>query len=159
MASRVPPEVSAALAERAANLRERATGRVLDLDTDELVDASGAYDTIFAFVQAPQQADLDGFYVRLRELLALDGHLYALEPTIRTGPLGRALGISGRLARPLTGLHLDRDVPPAIRRAGLFVTDVHRFEIASVAAPLRPFVEAWARFPTSAPNADADDVS
>ena len=159
MAGRVPPEISAALADRAAALRERATGRVLDLDETSLDDADGLYDTIVSFVQAPHQRDLDAFYVRLREHLAPDGHLYALEPTIRTGPLGRALGLGGRLARPITGLHLDRDVPPSIRRAGLFVADLHRFEIASVAAPLRPFVECWARFPTPTPAPSADDVS
>ena len=57
----------------------------------------------------------------------------------------------------MTGLHLDRDVAQAVRAAGLFVTDLHRFEIASVAAPLRPFVEAWARFPTG--FEEGDDVS
>jgi SAM-dependent methyltransferase len=152
MAGRVPPEVSAALAERAASLRGRATGRVLDLDTDPLDDADGAYDTIYAFLQAPHRRDLDRFYRRLHELLAPSGLMYVLEPTMRTGPLGRALGIGGRLARPITGLHLDRDVPQSIRRSGLFVSDLHRFEIAPVAAPFRPFVEAWAQFPTPAPE-------
>ena len=152
MAGRVPPEVSAALADRAASLRSRATGRVLDLDTDPFDDADGVYDTIYAFLQAPHQRDLDHFYRRLRELLAPGGLMYVLEPTIRSGPRGRALGIGGRLARPIAGLHLGRDIPQSIRRAGLFVSDVHRFEVAAVAAPFRPFVEAWARFPTLAPE-------
>ena len=157
MASRVPPEVSTALADRAASLRGRATGRVLDLDTDPLDDADGVYDTIYAFLQAPHQSDLDRFYRQLHQLLAPGGLVYVLEPTIRNGKLGRALGIGGRLARPIAGLHLDRDIPQSIRRAGLFVSDVHRFEVAAVAAPFRPFVEAWARFPTPAP--EAGDVS
>ena len=157
MAGRVPPEVFAALADRAASLRSRATGRVLDLDTDPLDDADGVYDTIYAFLQAPHRRDLDHFYRRLRERLAPCGLMYVLEPTIRTGPRGRALGIGGRLARPIAGLHLNRDIPQSIRRAGLFVSDVHRFEIAAVAAPFRPFVEAWARFPTPAP--EVGDVS
>ena len=93
MAGRVPPEVFAALADRAASLRGRATGRVLDLDTDPLDDADGVYDTIYAFLQAPHRRDLDRFYCRLCELLAPGGLVYALEPTIRTGPRGRALGI------------------------------------------------------------------
>ena len=157
MAGRVPPEVSAALADRAASLRSRATGRVLDLDTDPFDDADGVYDTIYAFLQAPHQRDLDHFYRRLHELLAPGGLMYVLEPTIRTGKLGRALGIGGRLARPIAGLHFDCDIPQSIRRAGLFVSDLHRFEIAAVAAPFRSFVEAWARFPTPAP--EAGDVS
>ena len=157
MASRVPPEVSTALADRAASLRGRATGRVLDLDTDPLDEADGVYDTIYAFLQAPHQRDLDRFYRQLHELLAPGGLVYVLEPTIRNGKLGRAPGIGGRLARPIAGLHLDRDIPQSIRRAGLFVSEVHRFEGAAVAAPFRPFVEAWARFPTPAP--EAGDVS
>ena len=119
-----------------------------------LAGAEGHYDTIYSFVQTPGHADLDGYTRRIRELLAPEGMAYFLEPTIRTGPLGRALGLGGRLARPITGLHLDRDVPQSIRRSGLFVTDLHRFEIASVAAPLRPFVEAWAREPTSPPRSE-----
>ena len=66
MAGRVPPEVSAAIADRAASLRGQATGRVLDLDNGSLADADGAYDTIYAFLQAPHQRDLDHFYRRLR---------------------------------------------------------------------------------------------
>ncbi len=155
MAGRVPPEVSAAIADRAASLRGQATGRVLDLDNGSLDDADGAYDTIYAFLQAPHQRDLDHFYRRLHKLLAPGGLMYVLEPTIRSDPRGRALRIGGRLARPIAGLHLGRDIPQSIRRAGLFVSDVHRFEVAAVAAPFRPFVEAWARFPTLAPE-DAD---
>ena len=154
MAPRLPLEISAALADRAAALRDRASGRVLDLDDTPIGDADGVYETIFCFTKTPYEADLDGFCVRLREHLADNGTLYLLEPTIRTGQLGRALSFGGRLARPVTGLHLDRDVAQAVRRSGLFVTDLLRFEIASVSAPLRPFVEAWARFPTVAPEAD-----
>ncbi|MEM9468261.1 MAG: hypothetical protein AAGA90_23035 [Actinomycetota bacterium] len=156
MAPRLPLEISAALADRAAALRARAEGRVLDLDQIALEDADGHYDTILSFVKAPYEADLDAYCGRLRDRLDPGGMLYLLEPTIRTGPLGRALTFGGRLARPVTGLHLDRDIAQAVRRTGLFVTDLHRFEIASVSAPLRPFVEAWARFPTPAPS---DEVS
>ncbi|MEM9203664.1 MAG: hypothetical protein AAGC53_18645 [Actinomycetota bacterium] len=151
MAPRLPREISAALAERATALRGRAAGRVLDLDDVALDAADGMYDCIFAFLQAPLEPDLDDYCRRLRERLAPDGWLYVLEPTVRSGPLGRALSIGGRLVRPATGLHLDRDITQAVRRCGLFVTDLHRFEIASVSAPLRPFAEVWARFPTAAP--------
>lgn len=154
MAPRLPLEISSALADRASALRARSTGRVMDLDDMEITEAEGSYDTILCFVKALYEADLDGFFERLRRHLAVDGTLYVLEPTVRTGTLGRALSLGGRLARPVTGLHLDRDIVQAVRRAGLFVTDLHRFEIASVAAPLRPFVEGWARFPTPPPALD-----
>ncbi len=155
MAMEIPTEVSAALALRRTALLERGRGRVLEVGQIDLGDADGRYDTIYSFVRSPGESDLDGYMARIRELLAPEGMAFFLEPTIRTGPLGRALGIGGQVVRPMTGLHLDRDVPKAIRRAGLFITDLHRFEIASVAAPLRPFVEAWARLPTdsrSEPN-------
>lgn len=139
MPSPVPTEVSTALAPRRAALLERATGRVLDLSETPLVDAEGRYDTIFCFVRTPAEADLDGFLVRLREHLAPDGWVYFLEPTVRTGAL-------------------DRDIPPAIRRARLFVADLHRFELASVPTTFRSFVEAWARFPTPPPDPKTDDV-
>ena len=148
MAIEIPTELSAALAARRTALLERARGRVLDIGDSGLAGAEGHYDTIYSFVQTPGEPDLDAYAARIRELLAPDGMAYFLEPTIRTGPLGRALGFGGKMMRPMTGLYLDRDVPQAVRRAGLFITDLHRFEIASVAAPLRPFVEAWARFPT-----------
>jgi len=155
MAMEIPTELSAALASRRAALLERARGRVLDIGQVGLADADGHYDTVYSFVRAPGEADLDAYITQIRELLTPEGIAYFLEPTIRTGPLGRALGIGGRVVRPLAGFHLDRDIPRVIRRAGLFITDLHRFEIASVAAPFRPFVEAWARVPTisrSEPN-------
>lgn len=148
MTSGVPSELSLALADRETALRGRAVGRVLDLATTSFDEVTGRYDTILSVVRTPAEPDLGRFLGRIRDHLASDGWAYFLEPTVRTGPLGRALGISGRLGRPLTGLHLDRDIPAAIRGAGLFVADLHRFEIASVAAPFRPFVEAWARFPS-----------
>lgn len=151
MPTEIPTEVSVALAARREALLRRSAGRVFESEPAALLAAEGQYDTIYSFVQTPGQADLGEYMRRIHDLLAPDGTAYFLEPTVRTGPLGRALGIGGRLLRPVTGLHLDRDIPQAIRRAGLFVTDLHRFEIASVAAPFRPFVEAWVRFPTSPP--------
>ncbi len=148
MAIEIPAELSAALAVRRTALLERAMGHVLNVGEVGLADAEGPYDTIYSFVHTPGEANLDVYVNGIRELLAPDAMVYFLEPTIRTGPLGRSLGLGGQVVRPMTGLYLDRDVPRAIRRAGLFITDLHRFEIASVAAPLRPFVEVWARFPT-----------
>ena len=73
MAGRVPPEVFAALADRAASLRGRATGRVLDLDTDPLDDADGVYDTIYAFLQAPQRQPFHALFAQQYGGLAKQG--------------------------------------------------------------------------------------
>ncbi len=59
------------------------------------------------------------------------------------------LALGGRLGRAAGGLHLDRDLPHELRTRGLIVTDLLRFEVPTVSAPLRPFVEAVARRPAA----------
>ena len=99
MPTEIPTEVSAALAARRDALLERAAGRVLVVGGGTLAAADGHYDTIYSFVQTPGQADLDAYTRRIHDLLAPDGMAYFLEPTIRTGPLGRALGVHCHLWR------------------------------------------------------------
>ncbi len=169
MPSKLPPELAPALRARRRELAAQATGRVLDLggwtdhadvyresdevtkldSLDELGESAGDFDTIVSMVRTPLVADLDRFIRALVAQLGDDGHILFLEPTIRTGRVGQLLALGGRLSKPLMGLHLDRDVPHVIRRNGLFVTDLHRFEVPSVSAPLRPFVEARCRRPTA----------
>ncbi len=165
MAAILPPELSVALRDRRRAVAARASGRTLDLggwsdhldaygdgvdlQCADLIAADGPYESIVSLVRTPLMADVDRFLTDLRALLAPNGHAYFLEPSVSTGSFGWAQIIGGRLSRSVAGLHLDRDIPDRIRRSGLFVTDLHRFEVASVAAPLRSFVEAWARPPTS----------
>lgn len=149
----------------------QATGRVLDLgdwsdhlgsyragaevgevvrgdDPSELAD-DGGFDTIVSLVRTPLVADLGGYVAALLDLLADDGRLAFLEPVRRPGWGGGTLALSGRFARAAGGLYLDRDLPHELRELGLVVIDLHRFEVPSVSAPFRPFVEAWARRPVS----------
>ena len=102
----------------------------------------------------PLVEDLPRFLATVLRLLRDDGHLLFLEPVRRTDLVGRALAAWGPLVRATSGLHLDRDLVTAIREAGFFVTDLHRFHVPSVAAPLRPFVAGQARvtLPRSSPN-------
>ncbi len=168
MPSKLPPELAPALRARRRELAAKATGRILDLggwndhtgcypDSGEVtrldsvgdLEASvGEFDTIVSMVRTPLVADLNRFISELIARLAPGGHILFLEPTMRTGRVGQLLALGGRLSRSAIGLHLDRDVPDVIRRNGLFVTDLHRFEVPSVSAPLRPFVEAHCRRPT-----------
>lgn len=163
MAQRLPPELSFALAERRRSIAAAASGRVLDLGgwsdhlgdyvepptvlggLEELAELDGEFDTIVSLVRTPLVADMDAFFANLVGLLAPDGIVAFLEPTLRPGRTGDILRLGARAQRAFGGLHLDRDIPNEFRDRQLFVTDLHRFEVASVAAPLRPFVDGRAR--------------
>jgi len=166
----LPVELAPALADRRRALARGVRGRVLDLgEWDDHHDAFGpdwsgevvrvadpsqldgvaAFDTVLSMVRTPLVADLAAYLARLDELLAPDGRVGFVEPTVRTGRSGRLVAAGGRMARAAGGLHLDRDVPHALRTHGFVVTDLDRFTLSSVAAPLRPFVAGWARRPLS----------
>jgi hypothetical protein len=159
----LPDELGRTLVDRRQAMAAKATGRVLDLgewndhlasypsgevDVTRDTDDPGPFDTILSFIRTPYVASFDGYLDSLVDRLAHNGRIGFLEPVCRPGRGGGLLAISGRFAR-VGGLHLDRDIPHRVREHGLIVTDVDRFEVRSVAAPFRPFVEAWARRPIS----------
>ena len=176
MPSKLPPELTPELRTRRRDLAAQATGRTLDLGGwDDHVDAYrddadvtrldrlenldgvvGEFDTIISMIRTPLVADFDGFIADLISHLGPEGRVLLLEPTVRFGRAGQLLALGGRLSKPVIGLHLDRDIPARIRRVGLFVTDLHRFEVASVSAPFRPFVEAHCRRPTRQAVSDVE---
>ncbi len=117
----------------------------VDAGFDSLVDLGvGPFDTIVSLIRTPLIADLGRLIRTVDQLLAPGGQLLMLEPVCRTGRLGRVLAVSGSLMRASGGLHLDRDIPARLRAGGMTVTDLERFEVPTVTAPLRPFVEARA---------------
>jgi len=137
---------------RPRDLRGGDSGRDLDGVTrvdsgfDSLVESgAGTFDTIVSLIRTPLISDLDRFIGAVEKLLAPDGHLLLLEPVRRHGRLGRILKMSGSLTRVSGGLYLDRDIPAKLRESGLTVIDLDRFEVPTVSAPLRPFIEATAR--------------
>lgn len=168
MPSKLPLELAPALKVRRRGLAAQAAGRVLDLggwsdhtdaypsdaqvtrldSIEDLAGVSGEFDTIVSMIRSPLLPDIDGFIAELISHLAPEGRVLLLEPTLRTGRAGQMLALGGRLSSTVGGLHLDRDIPDDLRRLGLFVTDLHRFEVPSVSAPFRPFVEAHCRRPT-----------
>ncbi|RMH66799.1 MAG: methyltransferase domain-containing protein [Actinomyces sp.] len=117
-----------------------------DLDLVDLVaDEAGAFDTVVSLIRTPLVADLEGWLALVDRVLAPEGRFLFCEPTRRPGRTGRLLAAFAPLVRATAGLHLDRDVPAAVRAAGFTITDLDRFEVPTVSAPLRPFVEGRAR--------------
>jgi len=118
----------------------------VDAGFDSLVElGSGPFDTIVSLIRTPLISDFPRLVESVHELMAPHGRLMLLEPVRRTGRLGRVLTMGGAIARASGGLYLDRDIPADLRSAGLTVIDLERFEVPTVSAPLRPFVEATAR--------------
>lgn len=126
----------------------------IDATLDTVSEAGhGPFDSIVSLIRLPLVEDLDGFFETVFGLLADGGSLYFVEPVRRSGRTGRLLAMSGLVGRAAGGLHLDRDLPAEIRRRGMVVTDLARFEVPTVSAPLRPFIEAVARWPADSAGA------
>jgi len=122
----------------------------LEVGVDVVADIEpGPFDSIVSLIRTPLVADFDRFIGTLLSLLADEGSLYFLEPVRRDGRLGRLVALAGMLGRAAGGLHLDRDLPAELRGRGLVVTDLSRFEVPTLSAPMRPFIEAVARRPVS----------
>ncbi len=125
----------------------------LDAGFDSLVDLGvEPFDTIVSLIRMPLISDLDRLLASVLQLLSSEGDLLLLEPVGRAGRMGRLLALGGSLMSASGGLHLDRDIPARLREADMLVTDLERFEVPTVSAPFRPFVEARARRPISSPR-------
>jgi hypothetical protein len=125
----------------------------LDVGFDALADTgAGPFDSIVSLIRLPLVENLDRFFDTAFGLLADGGCLYFVEPVRRSGRVGRLLALGGAVGRAAGGLHLDRDLPAEIRRRGMVVTDLTRFEVPTLSAPFRPFVEAVARRPATPPE-------
>ncbi len=138
-----------------------AAGRVLDLDTPgalTLVEAAAGgdgvadderYDTIISTCRLITVPDLLRATTGLARLLAAGGDLHLIEPVNRPGPVGLITSSAGALLPAVAGLHLARDVPAAVRAAGLTMVDLDRFTIPTPVWPLRRFVQGRACFVTT----------
>jgi len=161
----LPPEAQLLVRARRRHLLRRARGRVLDLGgaeahrglwrgtaVDEVVVLDGAprrlpagpFDTVVSVFQLAASADLDALLARLHGLLADDGRLLFLEPGRRVGLGGRVQGLVAPALGAVTGWRPDQDVPMALRRAGLSVTDVERHRVPTLQPWLRHVVEGSA---------------
>lgn len=168
-AAAYPEPVRAELARRREQILARAQGRVLDLDepaTFERFASLGAtviaprgrlgsgraeaeerYDCVVATGVLAAFADLGGITAALAALVVDDGALLFVEPVGVPGwsPLIRASLTGPRHTRsPWPGLHLDRDVPAAVRATGLVVCDLDRGELPAQPWSLRHWVSGRA---------------
>ena len=139
---------------RAGTGREDPEGLTrLDVAFDALRAAGlGPFDSIVSLIRLPLVENLDRFFRTAFDLLDDGGSLYFVEPVRRAGRVGRLLAMGGSVGRIAGGLHLDRDLPTEIRGRGMVVTDLDRFEVPTLSAPFRPFVEAVARWPATSPE-------
>ena len=162
----LPEELTPALRDRRRSLAGFATGRVLDLGGwDDHLDAYAVddltildratvlsdfaddprFDTVVSLVRTPLVDDLATFAATLEQVLAAGGHLLFLEPGRQQRSLRAAFSAFNSIARAPSGVRFDHNVPGAIRAAGLFVGDLHRFDLDSVPRAFRAFVEGRAR--------------
>ncbi|MGZ4682396.1 MAG: hypothetical protein ACXV8G_08055 [Acidimicrobiales bacterium] len=156
----LPPMVVTEVRRRRSAVLARAAGRVLDLDTPgalTLVDAASSdgvadderYATIISTCRLITVPDLLRATTGLARLLAADGDLFLIEPVNRPGSVGLLTSSAGALLPAVSGLHLARDVPAAVRATGLTMVDLDRFTIPTLVWPLRRFIDARACFVTA----------
>ena len=158
-------------------LAQRARGRILDLggagshaslwDGRDVVRLDGSsdralarlahaderFDTVFSVFQFAAAPDLAATLARVGRVLEPQGSVLFVEP-------GRLPGLAGRTQRLLSpavamtaGWHVDRDVPMALRRAGLSVTDLERWRTATTQWWLRTVIEGSAHHALVPPRA------
>lgn len=165
----LPPSVQLTVRSRRRVLATRAKGRILDLggasshaslwsdppglvrlgatferELDSLAGSGTQFDTIFSAFRLVSTVDLYAALDRLRSLLHPGGHLLFLEPARRTGPAGRAQRLVTPGITMATGWRVDRDIPAALRGAGLSVTDLERHRTNTVQWWLRSILEGVA---------------
>jgi hypothetical protein len=108
--------------------------------------SDGRYDTVVATGVLAGFADLGAITSVLAALVADDGALLFVEPVGAPGwssVLRTSIPSPGRGA-PWRSLHLDRDVPAAVRAAGLVVCDLDRGELPAQPRSLRHWVSGRA---------------
>lgn len=136
-----------------------ATGQPRTGEAGELADAAvvpqpRSFRTVMSVAGFIHFADLPLALRGISYLLRDDGELRMLEPIGRPG-FGATLvssifaGIGSSLAAT-RGLHLNRDVPAAVRAEGLTISAIGRFTMPTNTWPLRLWMQATALWVTAA---------
>jgi SAM-dependent methyltransferase len=137
--------------ERGARLRRRAEEAPIEVDVrdaslSDLASAKEQFDTVISVLQLSREDDLVTALREVRELLAPDGRLLFIEPTIERGLTGRVQHLLGPATQLTSGRRPDRDITGCARAAGLLVTDCERLTMPTL-WPFRAFAEGVARIP------------
>jgi hypothetical protein len=164
--SRLPSAVTRQVIPRRAGLLAAAHGRVLDLslvDSRAMVHRRSAvseavpspadvsspddrpYDVVISTVSLVFFPDLVHALSVIERALAPAGELWLVEPTHHPGRLATVLATVWAAHPAVRGLHVERDVPAAIRASGLVLTGLERFDVPTPIRPLRRFVQGVAR--------------
>jgi SAM-dependent methyltransferase len=113
------------------------------------------FDTVVSVVALPAFPDVHAVLGPVADRLVPGGRMLVLEPTRDHRMAPRVLSMPGQVLRPLAGLSLGREVPSAIRRCGLRITDMERLTMPTLLWPLRTVVRLTARRPDDALDAAA----
>jgi SAM-dependent methyltransferase len=170
-----PAEVRAELGRRRDRLTATAAdlgGRVLDLGDPETLtrvlaagrgterdpglrgpnaeagvepDPSGPVAVVLSVAALVAVADLPLALRGIERVLHPDGRFLFVEPVTHPGWGGVLAASAGSVLAPVRGQHLGRDLPLAVRRSGLIITDLERFTMPTAVWPLRSFVDGCAR--------------
>lgn len=109
------------------------------------IPAGATFDHVVSTAWLASVDAVDAEVERLVGHLEPDGWLHVLEPTLGMGATARAQRLAATVGARRTGWWVDRDVPAAIRRAGLVITDLERFSMPVPSPVLQPWVAARAR--------------
>lgn len=100
----------------------------------------GPFDVVISVAGLVRFADLPGTVELIGRSLVDGGRFIAVEPDHRPGMAGLLTGSFGALLPPCRGVHLGRDLPAALRGAGLRITVTRRTSMPTMLWPLRPTV-------------------
>lgn len=154
-----PPAVRRIVVASGPGARQRGLERppgavpaeVCEAWVDEAPFPPESFDTVVSVLALCSVPDLDAALGAVRRLLRRDGSFLFLEHVRGAGVTGRAqaAGAPG-WCRWAGGCRPDRDVPAAVRRAGLVITDIDRFRLPLAQPLVAPAVRATARVPAAA---------
>lgn len=147
---RLPEVVEERLAERRTQLDRHVHGDVLDLRDPEAresvlaaaqsrVAPTRRFDTIVSIVELVRFPDVTLALEGIARLLTPDGAFLFIEPTRHPSAASPLLATLWSSHPAVAGSHLERDVPRAVRAAGLVISDLERFTVPTSVYPLRVF--------------------
>lgn len=119
------------------------------LDAVDQSGRGGSFDTVVSVLGLARHADLSRALSTALVGLHTNGSLLFVEPAMACGLVAAVTTPLVALIPGLGSLHLNRDVPSAVRAHGLTIVAIERFTMPTLIWPLRPFTQATARWSLS----------